>query len=63
VQKKVIPQATYDKIKDQCKPDPISLDISPASGGMSSNQGGWNEGEVPEGQTRRSRPDVRSGRG
>ncbi len=32
------------------KPDPISLDISPANGGMSGNQGGWDESEAPEGE-------------
>jgi hypothetical protein len=34
------------------KPDPISLDISPANGGMSGNQGGWDESEAPEGEAR-----------
>src|SRR5712691_5322893 len=43
--------------------DPISLDISPANGGMSGNQGGWDEGQAPEGQTRRQRTDARSDRG
>ena len=33
---------------EACKPDPISLDISPANGGMSGNQGGWDEGQAPE---------------
>ena len=37
---------------DPDKPDPISLDISPANGGMSSNQGGWDENEAPEGKAR-----------
>src|SRR6266704_3150913 len=45
------------------KSDPISLDISPANGGMSGNQGGWDEGQAPEGQTRRQRTDARSDRG
>src|SRR5437667_12322947 len=47
----------------QAKPDPISLDISPANGGMSDNQGGWDEGEAPEGQTRWQRTDARSDHG
>ena len=34
------------------KPDPIFLDISPASGGMSTNQGGRDEDEAPEGKAR-----------
>src|SRR5439155_7140052 len=45
------------------KSDPISLDISPANGGMSGNRGGWDEGQAPEGQTRRQRTDARSDRG
>jgi Double zinc ribbon len=32
------------------KSDPISLDISPANGGMSNNQGGRDESEAPEGE-------------
>src|SRR2546425_1202332 len=32
------------------KSDPISLDISPANGGMSGNQGGWDEGQPPKGK-------------
>ena len=32
------------------KPDPIFLDISPASGGMNTNQGGRDESEAPEGE-------------
>jgi hypothetical protein len=35
------------------KADPISLDISPASGGMSPNQGGRDEREAPEGEAER----------
>ena len=31
------------------KPDPIFLDISPASGGMSTNQGGRDERKAPQG--------------
>ena len=52
---------TYDLPRP--KSDPISLDISPANGGMSGNQGGWDEGQAPEGQTRRQRTDARSDRG
>ena len=48
---------------DRTKSDPISLDISPANGGMSGNRGGWDEGQAPEGQTRRQRTDARSDRG
>jgi hypothetical protein len=32
------------------KSDPIFLDISPANGGMSTNQGGRDEIEAPEGE-------------
>ena len=32
------------------KSDPIFLDISPASGGMNSNQGGRDESKAPEGK-------------
>jgi hypothetical protein len=32
------------------KSDPVFLDISPANGGMSSNQGGRDEIEAPEGE-------------
>jgi hypothetical protein len=32
------------------KSDPIFLDISPANGGMSTNQGGRDESEAPEGE-------------
>src|SRR3989442_12631292 len=50
-------------LEASAKSDPISLDISPANGGMSGNQGGWDEGQAPEGQTRRHRTDARSDRG
>src|SRR2546422_10362642 len=56
---------SFSKISPMTTPisDPISLDISPANGGMSGNQGGWDEGQAPEGQTRRQRTDARSDRG
>src|SRR2546427_7178309 len=58
------PGTTPVKMNDAArKSDPISLDISPANGGMSGNQGGWDEGQAPEGQTRRQRTDARSDRG
>jgi class 3 adenylate cyclase len=36
---------------EQIKPDPISLNISPANGGMSINQGGRDDSEAPQGET------------
>ena len=39
-------------VKGRTKSDPISLDISPANGGMSTNQGGRDEREAPKGKAR-----------
>jgi hypothetical protein len=41
-------------------PSAMLVDITPSNGGMSSKQGGRDEGEAPEGPTRQHRTDDRS---